>query len=260
MSGRGPLAKESAPSRVGPPAEPPATPGAGTLNPPAEPGPRAFRELVVGFVAALIGLLVYGFVAVSFSDQEFHALDTFASPFLHSLSSPGLDALMTAITTLGTSPVILLVSVGVIAVLLAQRRRARAAFLATAVIGSVLLDGALKVIVHRARPVLPWAHVQPDYSFPSGHTMNGTVLCLALALLVWVAHGRRAGGIAVIGALALSLAIGFSRVYLGYHYVSDVVGGMAAGIAWILVVALAFEVTPRTVSRLGWARPRRAPR
>lgn len=260
MSGREPLARHAPPERglADDGERGPTVPG--SLNPPAEPGPRGLRELAVGFVAALVGLLVYGFVAVSFSDQEFHALDTFANPFLHSLASPGLDALMTAITTLGTSPVILLVSVGVIAVLLAGGRRARAAFFATAVVGSVLLDGALKVIVHRARPVLPWAHVQPDYSFPSGHTMNGTVLYLALALLVWVARGRRTGSIAVVGALVLSLAIGFSRVYLGYHYVSDVVGGLAAGIAWILVVALAFEVTPRTASRLGWSRFRERPR
>lgn len=243
---------------VRPAGEPAAASGPGSLTPPAQPGKRGIRELVVGFVLALLALLVYGFIAVSFSDQEFKALDTFASPFLHSLSSPALDALMSAITTLGTSPVLLMVAGGAIVVLLARRRRARAAFLATAVIGGVLLDGALKVIVHRARPVLPWAHVLPDYSFPSGHTMNGAILYLGLALLVWVARGPRTGAIAATAALGVTLAIAFSRVYLGYHYVSDVVGGLAAGIAWLFVVALAFEVTPRTASRLGWTRRRRS--
>jgi undecaprenyl-diphosphatase len=259
VTGAGPRATKRAARAVPDPGAASAPSGPATLTPPAEPRRRGIRELIVGFVVALLGLLVYGFVALSFSSQELHALDTYASPSLHALSSPALDAVMTAITTLGTSPILLMVSAGAIVVLLARRRRARALFLATAVIGSVLLDGALKLIVHRARPVLPWAHVLPDYSFPSGHTMNGTVLYLGLALLAWVAWGPRTGVVAVLAALALSLAIGFSRVYLGFHYASDVIGGLGAGIAWLLVVALAFEVTPRTASRLPWMGARRSP-
>lgn len=235
-----------------------ATSGRGELTPPTPPGPRGVRELAGGFVIALVALAVFGLVATSFSNQEEHALDTFASPFLHSMASPALDVLMNAITTLGTSPVLLLIAAGAVVLLVARGRPTHALFLATAGIGSVLLDGALKVIVHRARPQLPWAHVQPDYSFPSGHTMNTVSLLLALALLVWVTRGPRTGSLAVVAALAVALAIGLSRVYLGYHYVSDVVGGLAAGIAWILVVALAFEVGPRTVSRFGWTRRGRA--
>ena len=51
----------------------------------------------------------------------------------------------------------------------------------------------MKVVVERPRPALPWAHVLPDYSFPSGHTMNSLVFYLAVALIVWAIYGRRAG-------------------------------------------------------------------
>jgi undecaprenyl-diphosphatase len=79
--------------------------------------------------------------------------------------------------------------------------------------------------------------------------MNSLVFYLAVALIVWVTYGRRTGSIAVLLALAIAVAIGFSRIYLGYHYLSDVIGGLAAGLAWLFVVALAFETIPRT-----WAR------
>jgi undecaprenyl-diphosphatase len=124
---------------------------------------------------------------------------------------------------------------------------------AVAIGGSVALNGTLKVVVERPRPVLPWAHVLPDYSFPSGHTMNSLVFYLAIALVVWATYGKRPGALAVVLALAIAVAIGFSRIYLGYHYLSDVVAGLAAGIAWLLVVALAFETIPRS-----WARRQRA--
>jgi undecaprenyl-diphosphatase len=137
--------------------------------------------------------------------------------------------------------------------LLVRGHRAEALFVAVAIGGSVALNGTLKVVVERPRPVLPWAHVLPDYSFPSGHTMNSLVFYLAIALVVWATYGKRPGALAVVLALAIAVAIGFSRIYLGYHYLSDVVAGLAAGIAWLLVVALAFETIPRS-----WARRQRA--
>jgi undecaprenyl-diphosphatase len=118
----------------------------------------------------------------------------------------------------------------------------------------VALNGTLKVVVHRPRPALPWANVLPDYSFPSGHTMNTVVFYLAIAMIVWVTLGRRPGAVAVALALVVSVAVGFSRIYLGYHYLSDVIGGFAAGLGWLLVVAVAFDTLPRTWARRPWIR------
>ena len=112
----------------------------------------------------------------------------------------------------------------------------------------------MKVIVERPRPALPWAHVLPDYSFPSGHSMNSFVFYVAIALIVWGAYGRRIGAFALAAALVVALAIGLSRIYLGYHYLSDVVGGFAAGLAWLLIVVIAFQVVPRTWARRPWAK------
>jgi len=102
----------------------------------------------------------------------------------------------------------------------------------------------MKLFFQRPRPQLPWAHVLPDYSFPSGHTMNGVVFYIALAVIAWSIFGRRIGLASLFVAVVLAIGIGVSRIYLGYHYLTDVVGGLLAGVAWLLIVGAAFHARP----------------
>jgi undecaprenyl-diphosphatase len=102
----------------------------------------------------------------------------------------------------------------------------------------------MKLFFERPRPHLAWANVLPDYSFPSGHTMNGVVFYIALALIVWSIAGRRPGLLAMTVAVVLALGIGLSRIYLGYHYLTDVVGGLLAGTAWLLILGAGFRARP----------------
>jgi len=127
-------------------------------------------------------------------------------------------------------------------VLVWRHHRREALFLAVAIGGSVILDEALKLIFHRPRPQLSWAQVQPEYSFPSGHSMNSLVFYLALAIIVGRLWSRRAGLIAAMLAIGLAVLIGTSRIYLGYHYFTDVVGGLFAGLAWLLLVSWVFDM------------------
>ena len=151
------------------------------------------------------------------------------TPLLHSYASPQLDAVMWAITTLGSTLVVGPLFVIAEVALLRVKRRREALFLAIALIGSVIMNGLLKLVFQRPRPDLPWAKTPLDYSFPSGHTMNSLVFYLALALIAWVIWGPRVGIPATIGALILAVLIGISRIYLGAHYFSDVVAGFIAG-------------------------------
>jgi undecaprenyl-diphosphatase len=71
--------------------------------------------------------------------------------------------------------------------------------------------------------------------------MNSIVFYVALALILLVLWRRRAGLVSVGLAIVLALLIGTSRIYLGYHYLTDVVGGLLAGAAWLLIVLGAFD-------------------
>lgn len=117
-----------------------------------------------------------------------------------------------------------------------------ALFVAITSIGSSALNSVVKTAVHRLRPVLidPVAH-EPGLSFPSGHA-QAAVVGYGLLLLVFlpILHGIRRR-VAVSFAVFMVLAIGFSRVALGVHYLSDVVGGLVLGAAWVAAMAAAFN-------------------
>jgi undecaprenyl-diphosphatase len=210
-------------------------------------GPGRPRPLVVvgGFVAVFACLLVLGAIAEDIHEQEAIALDALVTPLFHRLASPILDALMRAFTDLGSTLVIAPLLVIALVLLVARGHRREALFLFVSMLGSLLLNQSLKLIFHRARPQLDWALVQPEYSFPSGHSMNSFVFYVALALIVWVLRGRRAGLLALVVALMVALLVGISRIYLGFHYFTDVVGGFLAGAVWLFVVAAAFDIVLR---------------
>jgi membrane-associated phospholipid phosphatase len=235
----GPMTEAGPLGRVDPAS--PAPPGTASRPPIG----TATLTVVVGFVGLIASLLVLGSIAEGVRAQEVFVLDTWATPFLHGIASPGLDTVMLRLTDIGSSLVIVPIFVVVMALTLWKQRYGAALFLSIASGGALVLNGAMKVLFERPRPHLAWAKVLPDYSFPSGHTMNAFVFYVALALIVWSVFGRRVGLTAVAVAVAVALGVGVSRIYLGYHYLTDVVGGLVAGIAWLLVVGAAFHARPR---------------
>jgi undecaprenyl-diphosphatase len=102
----------------------------------------------------------------------------------------------------------------------------------------------MKLFFHRPRPE-PWFDypLPFTYSFPSGHAFVSFCFCLCLAEILireeWPLAGKLAMGSAALGC---TLTIGLSRVYLGVHYPTDVLGGYAAGIAWITLIRMAHHV------------------
>ncbi|MEY2447770.1 MAG: hypothetical protein QOH79_1246 [Acidimicrobiaceae bacterium] len=157
--------------------------------------------------------------------------------------SPGTVRVLDDITNIG-KPITLFVMVTAAVAYLLWRRRIRLALylVVTSVVGG-LIDTAVKVLVNRPRPVVdhPIASALGK-SFPSGHAMSSTVTYGALALVFLPVLPRRWRPIALGAVVLLVLAIGTSRLFLGVHFVSDVIGGFVLGLAWLAASTGAFSI------------------
>jgi membrane-associated phospholipid phosphatase len=180
------------------------------------------------FTAVLV-LVVTGFDPLA-------DLDAAAGTHLHAyaVGHPAFVDAMRALSDVGLAPTYFVV-IGLVALrLLRSGRRRPALFAALTMALSPLLNTLVKHLVGRTRPGLahPVAHAS-GLSFPSGHSQSAAV-AVGILLVLFVPRGRL--WIAA-PALLWPLAIGFSRVALGVHYVSDVLAGWALGVAWVAVMA-----------------------
>ena len=135
--------------------------------------------------------------------------------------------------------------------LLALRMRREAYGLIGTVVSGWLVESALKLLVGRPRPmIVPHLTEAGGASFPSGHSFNAALVYVALALAFAALSARRTVRWGLIGgALALSMAIALSRVWLGVHFPSDAVAGWSAGSAWAFTAA-ALLARPAAVAAL----------
>jgi undecaprenyl-diphosphatase len=132
--------------------------------------------------------------------------------------------------------------VGVVTlVLLVRRAWPQAMLLACGAGGSSLLNAVLKSQIHRGRPIFAAEFNVDHSSFPSGHAMNSTVAYGLLAYLIGLRlHSQRAHAWLVVATAAVVLGIGFTRIYLDVHFLSDVLAAYAAGGLWLAVCITAF--------------------
>jgi undecaprenyl-diphosphatase len=122
-------------------------------------------------------------------------------------------------------------------------RHRLAAYLVVTVVGGSLVDTFVKVLVNRPRPIVDHPlDTALGKSFPSGHSMASTLTYGALLLVFLPVLSRRWRPIAIAAAVGIVLAVGSSRLLLGVHFVSDVVGGYILGLAWLLTATAVFEI------------------
>lgn len=190
--------------------------------------------LIVGITWTSTALILFAGLAVALSSDGIQTFDAAIRLSIHRWASPTLTELAQKVTVLGSVTFLGAAFVIAIAGFLIAGWRESAVALTWTMAGAVLLENGMKYAFHRVRPE-PFFGTEPDtYSFPSGHALFS--LCF-YCVLANVFAGRIQGGFAraaiwtVTGALIA--AIGVSRVYLGVHYPTDVIGGYLAAAFWL---------------------------
>jgi undecaprenyl-diphosphatase len=198
---------------------------------------------------SLCSALFFVMLAAEVSEHELGAFDVGVQRVVDGWRG-SFDALMVLLTYAGSFPSMTLLTIAAFCGLVVAQRPREARHLLVSTLGCLLLNVLLKALFQRARPDAEPPYLLPrptSFAFPSGHTMGsagvlGSLVVIARVLrppqAVWITAG-------ILGA-ALILGIALSRVYLGAHYPSDVLGGLFASLAWLSAVT-------------GWGYPRLLP-
>lgn len=205
-------------------------------------------HLTIGALLLSAATAMFGAIAEDVvSAASITLLDVRIAHWLHAHASTGLTGFMLGVTYLHGVAGIAVLSALFGIVLWRRHARYWALALAIAVAGGALLNVAMKTIFHRARPSFddPLLTLL-TYSFPSGHTVGSTAFYGMVASYLYAqVNGWAARSAIVLGAILMVLLVGASRMYLGVHYFSDVLGAMAEGAAWLALTITAVSTLRR---------------
>ena len=194
-------------------------------------------RLMLVFVGLLLPLWGFAELADEIREQDVIPFDEPILRFAHALAREGFDRFFVLMSQVGYLYGVVPFDIALVLVLALMRRFREATFAAFAFGGSAVLNMTVKHVFARERPAL-WASIAPEttFSFPSGHAMGSATLACVLILLAWRTRWRWP---VLVVALAFTIAVGLSRIYLGVHYPSDILAGWAAASVWTAAVFLA---------------------
>ena len=205
-------------------------------------------RLTFGALALVAGVWLFGAIAEDVVGSDpLTLMDRQVALWLHSHGTPQRTGWMLEATFLA-SPGMIGLSTAVAALVLMRRRWwYRLLALALVVPGGLALNLLLKSAFERQRPQFDDPIVKlTDFSFPSGHTMMATLFYGMLMVLAAVHMKDKLGRVFTIAGLCVIIfLVGFSRMYLGAHYFSDVVGAMTMGVAWLALCVTTVDTMRR---------------
>ncbi len=217
----------------------------------AKPVATVQTVMLVSLAIAVLALFLFAWIADSVVDQHTRAFDDAVRSAVHHFASPSVTRAMFAITYMGGNGLVIAAFI-ILLVFIYFRWRRAAAWLVVTLAGALVLDLSLKFAFHRIRPTPFFGQLPPTYSFPSGHALfsfcfygvlagllAGRIRSLPLRILIWTC------------AALLVFAIGISRIYLGVHYPSDVVGGYLTATIWVATMVSLDRLRLHRKSRSG---------
>lgn len=194
------------------------------------------------FLAAFmlcIGLSIgFSYIATAISNQSIEHFDTSIIHFVQGMEAPWLTAILKVFTWIGSEYAVALITVIAFFLLFFTFRYRQQAFLLVVTIaGTAILNTLLKLYFKRERPELHRIMDATGFSFPSGHTMMAFSLYTILAYIAWRnVKTKMSRLLLILSAGLMILLIAGSRIYLGVHYPSDIVGGIFASAFWLTIV------------------------
>lgn len=200
--------------------------------------PRSHLGLGLTIRLVLFVLAIWAFSGVLdavLDNQTLVRIDRAVETWFHAHTTPTGLEIFNVITQLGSPVVNVLIGVVAIYLLFKRQYPLLVSWLA-ANLGGKILEFIIKNTVHRTRPTFGAEFLRTvSYSFPSGHTMGSTICYLMLAYMVATRPGasRNLRYVAFALAIVVIATVAFSRLYLQVHYPTDVMGGFAAGFAWL---------------------------
>ena len=187
----------------------------------------------VGLVSCLIIIYVVAQISDEVLDKETFTFDKTILLWIHSFANPTLDIIMRSITRLNDPSTVVVIAFLVFATLLWRRYYSEAQIFIINCFGGVVLSYGLKSVFGKTRPAL-WQSVIEDlsFSYPSGHALGSTVLYGFIAYLIATRYPQFSLLVYTV-AVCLIGAIGLSRLYLGVHWPTDIIGGYGIGFLWL---------------------------
>lgn len=211
--------------------------------------------MIVALASVVVGASVVAALADEVTEGSTQRFDEWVVRSLRNPANPSrplgpawFEAMWTDLTALGSSSVLTLVTLGCAGYLLMRKRYRTLLVLAVVVGGGVALTFGMKAFFDRPRPQyasnLPYIVTA---SFPSGHSMLSAVVYMTLAVLLARTSSQLRFQVYFVGlGLMVTLLVGFSRVYLGVHYPTDVLAGWSGGLTWAALCWLVVYLLQKT--------------
>jgi undecaprenyl-diphosphatase len=198
--------------------------------------------LVLALVVLIVGGVVLGVLAFLVrSNSSLLHVDKSVAPWGEEHTTPFSQWMLNFVTSFGSTGVIVGFTLGVFVIEMIRRpSRWLPVFLVAVTVGQTLMSTQIKNLLDRVRPTAnPIAHTLGP-SFPSGHTTGAAACFAAFALVLGRGRSRNAQSLLAGAAVFIAVAVAASRVLLGVHWLSDVIGGLALGWGWFALCSLAF--------------------
>jgi membrane-associated phospholipid phosphatase len=207
-----------------------------------DPGAATGLALTIALALILLAALGFGLVSEMVTSQTgLYRYDASAAAWGAGHATPTSTRLLGLVTWLGATVTVLSVTVALgVLEWLERRRLAVLAFLLMVAAGQNLIANTVKVLVDRDRPPVPHLAPSSGFSFPSGHTAAAAAIWAAVALVLGRGRPLRVKAWLAAGAALVTVAVAASRVLLGVHWLTDVIGGAALGFGWFVVCSVAF--------------------